>query len=89
MTAAAQICHRVALTSQLRFEEQIQHRKMKIIASTLSNAVLQFWSSVEVPGELEETSLGIDKVFDRQTSFMVFDDSGDHMVLSFSFISEL
>lgn len=64
MTAAAQICHRVALTSQLRFEEQIQHIKLKKIASFLSNAILKFWSSVEVPGELEEISLGTEKVFD-------------------------
>ncbi|CAH2052616.1 unnamed protein product [Thlaspi arvense] len=61
MTAAAQVCHRVALTSQLRFEEQLQQRKLKNIASILSNAILQFWSSVEASGELEETSLGIDK----------------------------
>lgn len=63
MTAAAQICHRVALTCQLRFEERNQHRKLKKIASVLSYAILQFWSSVEaeVPGELEETSLGIVK----------------------------
>jgi hypothetical protein len=47
----------------LRFEERNQHRKLKKIASVLSNAILQFWSSVEaeVPGELEETSLGIVK----------------------------
>ncbi|XP_020886117.1 chromatin modification-related protein EAF1 B isoform X4 [Arabidopsis lyrata subsp. lyrata] len=61
MTAAAQICHRVALTCQLRFEERNQHKKLKKIASVLSNAILEFWSSVEVPGELEETSLGIVK----------------------------
>ncbi|KAJ0248926.1 Chromatin modification-related protein EAF1 B [Hirschfeldia incana] len=61
MTAAAQICHRVALTSQLRLEKQIQYRKLKNIASILSNAILEFWSSVEVPGELEEANLGNDK----------------------------
>ncbi|KAF8119046.1 hypothetical protein N665_0001s0102 [Sinapis alba] len=61
MTVAAQICHRVALTSQLRLEKQIQYRKLKNIASVLSNAILEFWSSVEVPGELEETNLGNDK----------------------------
>ncbi|KAG2297955.1 hypothetical protein Bca52824_034427 [Brassica carinata] len=53
MTAAAQICHRVALTSQLRLEKQIQNRKLKNIASILSKSILEFWSSVEVPGELE------------------------------------
>ncbi|XP_023642579.1 chromatin modification-related protein EAF1 A isoform X2 [Capsella rubella] len=61
LTAAAQICHRVALTCQLRFEERNQHKKLKKIASILSSAILQFWSSVEGPGELEETSLGIVK----------------------------
>ncbi|XP_018491661.1 chromatin modification-related protein EAF1 B isoform X2 [Raphanus sativus] len=61
MTAAAQICHRVALTSQSRFEEKVQHRKLRNIASILSSAVLKFWSSVEVTGKLEETCLGIDK----------------------------
>ncbi|KAF8113187.1 hypothetical protein N665_0054s0005 [Sinapis alba] len=61
MTAAAQICHRVASTSQLRFEEKVQHRKLRNIASILSSAILKFWSSVEVPGELKETCLGIDK----------------------------
>ncbi|CAN8268555.1 unnamed protein product [Cochlearia groenlandica] len=61
MTAAAQICHRVAATCQLRFEERIQKEKLKRIASILSNAILQFWSSVEVPGKLEEKSLGVDK----------------------------
>ncbi|CAN6906881.1 unnamed protein product [Brassica oleracea var. botrytis] len=61
MTAAAQICHRVALTSQLRFEEKNQHRKLRNIASILSSAILKFWSYVEVPGELEERGLGIDK----------------------------
>lgn len=80
MTAAAQICHRVALTSQLRFEEKNQHRKLRNIASILSSAILKFWSSVEVPGELEETGLGIDKVFDGQTSVMF----SYHMVLPFS-----
>ncbi|KAG2294085.1 hypothetical protein Bca52824_040754 [Brassica carinata] len=64
MTAAAQICHRVALTSQLRLEKQIQHRKLKNIASILSNAILEFWSSVEVPGELEETKLGNNKLLE-------------------------
>lgn len=59
------------MTCQLRFEERNQHRKLKKIASILSNAILQFWSSVEVPGELEKTSMGTEKVFDCQTSFMV------------------
>ncbi|CAH8276964.1 unnamed protein product [Arabidopsis lyrata] len=61
MTVAMQICHRAAFTSQLKFEEQIQHRKLKGLASSLANSVLQFWSSVDVPRELEKTSVGTDK----------------------------
>ena len=85
MTAAAQICHRLALTSQLRLEKQIQYRKLKNIASILSNAVLEFWSSVEVPRELEETNLRNNKVFHSQPSFVVFDGNGDHVALPFFF----
>ncbi|KAF8088527.1 hypothetical protein N665_0538s0025 [Sinapis alba] len=58
MTAAMQICHRAAFTSQLKFEERIQQRNLKSLASTFANAVLQFWNSVEVLREHEETSLG-------------------------------
>ncbi|XP_019059011.1 PREDICTED: chromatin modification-related protein EAF1 B-like isoform X2 [Tarenaya hassleriana] len=69
MTAAAQICHRIAFTSQLRFEEKIQHGKLKKLASTLANAVLQFWCCVELPGKLEETSLVDDNGnTDKETS---------------------
>lgn len=64
MTAAMQICHRAAFTSQLKFEERIQHRNMKSLASTFANAVLQFWNSVEVLKEQEETSLGTNTVYD-------------------------
>ncbi|XP_048607050.1 chromatin modification-related protein EAF1 A isoform X1 [Brassica napus] len=68
MTAAAQICHRVALTSQLRLEKQIQYRKLKNIASILSNAVLEFWSSVEVPRELEKTNLRNNKETSQESN---------------------
>lgn len=83
MTAAMQICHRAAFTSQLKFEERIQNRKLKSLASTLANSVLQFWSSVDVPGELEKTSLGMDKVYDCLTylSFMVFDGNDGHILV--------
>lgn len=91
MTAAMQICHRAAFTSQLKFEEQIQQRKLKSLASTLANAVLQFWSSVEVPRELEKTSLGTDKVYDCLTHLflMFFYGNDGHMVFQpfFSFIT--
>ncbi|XP_019092296.1 PREDICTED: chromatin modification-related protein EAF1 B-like [Camelina sativa] len=70
LTAAAQICHRVALTCHLRFEERNQHRELKKIASILSNAILQFWSSVEVPGELEETSMEIVKETCQESNYV-------------------
>ncbi|XP_010527243.1 PREDICTED: chromatin modification-related protein EAF1 B-like isoform X2 [Tarenaya hassleriana] len=58
MTVASQICHQIAFTSQLISEQRIQHGKLKTLASTLGNAILLFWSSVELPGEeIEETSL--------------------------------
>ncbi|KAL5794794.1 hypothetical protein ACOSP7_003388 [Xanthoceras sorbifolium] len=48
MTAAAQICHRVAFTSRLRSEEKNQCWKIKEVALTLSKAVMQFWRSAEM-----------------------------------------
>lgn len=48
MTAAAQICHRVAFTSRLRSEEQNQRYKLKKVALNLAKAVMQFWHSAEV-----------------------------------------
>lgn len=56
MTAAAQICHRVALTSRLRVEEQNQVRKLKRVAYTLAKAVMQFWNSAEVLLNSEDQS---------------------------------
>lgn len=48
MTAAAQICRRVAFTSRSRFERQSQHWKLKKVAFVLADAVMQFWHSAEV-----------------------------------------
>ncbi|KAM5563088.1 hypothetical protein ABKV19_018000 [Rosa sericea] len=47
LTAAAQICHRVAFQSRLRIEEQQQQWGIKKVARTLANAVNQFWHSAE------------------------------------------
>ncbi|KAG9149345.1 hypothetical protein Leryth_003304 [Lithospermum erythrorhizon] len=47
MTAAAQICHRVAYNLQLRVEEKHRTREQKRVAHLLSEAVKQFWSSVQ------------------------------------------
>ncbi|XP_002521085.2 chromatin modification-related protein EAF1 B isoform X1 [Ricinus communis] len=48
MTAAAQICRRVAFSSRLRVEEQHQHGKLRKVAYTLAKAVMQFWHSAEM-----------------------------------------
>ena len=48
MTAAAQICRRIAFTSRLRVEEQNHRLKLKNVAYSLAKAVMQFWHSAEV-----------------------------------------
>lgn len=48
MTAAAQICHRAAFTSQLRSEEKNRGWKIKKVALTLAKAVMHFWHSAEI-----------------------------------------
>ncbi|XVF32192.1 hypothetical protein REPUB_Repub17cG0060900 [Reevesia pubescens] len=58
MTAAAQICRRVAFTSRLKFEEQNQYWKLKKVALTLANAVMDFWHSAKVLLNSKEASLG-------------------------------
>ncbi|KAA8543485.1 hypothetical protein F0562_021020 [Nyssa sinensis] len=47
ITAAAQISHRVALTSRLRFEEQNLRWKQKKVAHNLAKAIMEFWHSAE------------------------------------------
>ncbi|XWS31278.1 hypothetical protein CRYUN_Cryun23aG0063500 [Craigia yunnanensis] len=58
MTAATQICRRVAFTSRLKFEEQNQYWKLKKVALTLANAVIDFWHSAEVLLNSKDASLG-------------------------------
>ncbi|CAL5388008.1 unnamed protein product [Camellia sinensis] len=54
ITAAAQVCHRIASTSRLRFEEQNLRWKQKKVAHTLAKAVMEFWHSAEeISKELE------------------------------------
>ncbi|CAL1412008.1 unnamed protein product [Linum trigynum] len=48
MTAAAQICRRVTLTSRLRVEQQNQCLKLQKVSYTLAKAVMQFWQSAEM-----------------------------------------
>ncbi|XVF81191.1 hypothetical protein PTKIN_Ptkin15bG0136800 [Pterospermum kingtungense] len=58
MTAAAQICRRVAFTSRLKFEEQNHYFKLKKVALTLANAVMEFWRSAQVLLSSKDASLG-------------------------------
>ncbi|KAM7265237.1 hypothetical protein ACFE04_002920 [Oxalis oulophora] len=48
MTAASQICRRVALASRLRFEGKTQCLKLKQIAYVLAKDVMRFWHSAEM-----------------------------------------
>ncbi|XP_074282925.1 chromatin modification-related protein EAF1 B-like isoform X2 [Silene latifolia] len=48
MTAAAQICRRVALASRKRWEEQSKFSKQKGVAHTLAKAVMEFWHSASL-----------------------------------------
>ncbi|CAL5353506.1 unnamed protein product [Camellia sinensis] len=47
ITAAAQVCHRIASTYRLRFEEQNLRWKQKKVAHTLAQAIMDFWRSAE------------------------------------------
>ncbi|PSS14086.1 Chromatin modification-related protein EAF1 B like [Actinidia chinensis var. chinensis] len=47
ITAASQVCHRIASTARLRFEEQNLRCKQKIVAHTLAKAIMEFWHSSE------------------------------------------
>ncbi|XP_020539175.1 chromatin modification-related protein EAF1 B isoform X2 [Jatropha curcas] len=60
MTAAAQICRRVAFTSRLRVEEQNQHWKLKKVAYALAKAVMQFWHSAEMLLNKEDQSISLE-----------------------------
>ncbi|KAK8570009.1 hypothetical protein V6N13_002715 [Hibiscus sabdariffa] len=48
MTAAAQICRRVAFTSQLKFEGKTHYWKLRKVALIVANAVMDFWHSAEL-----------------------------------------
>ncbi|CAN4093728.1 unnamed protein product [Withania somnifera] len=47
MTAAAQLCHRVAFTARLRFQEQNNSCKLKKVAHIMAKAVMGFWQAIE------------------------------------------
>ncbi|KAJ7950438.1 chromatin modification-related protein EAF1 B-like [Quillaja saponaria] len=48
VTAAAQLCRQVAFTSRIRFEEQIKHWRIKNLAHSMAQAVMQFWLLAEM-----------------------------------------
>ncbi|KAG4120452.1 hypothetical protein ERO13_D11G144700v2 [Gossypium hirsutum] len=58
MTAATQLCRRAAFTSRLKYEEQNQFWKLKRVALTLANAVMEFWHSAELLRNSKDRSLG-------------------------------
>ncbi|KAJ8558250.1 hypothetical protein K7X08_005016 [Anisodus acutangulus] len=47
ITAAAQLCHRVAFTARLRFQEQNGSCKLKKVAHIMAKAVMGFWQSIK------------------------------------------
>ncbi|XP_057480432.1 chromatin modification-related protein EAF1 B-like isoform X1 [Actinidia eriantha] len=47
ITAAARVCHQIASTSRLRFEEQNLECKQKKVAHTLAKAITDFWHSAQ------------------------------------------
>lgn len=58
INAAAQVCHRAAFTSRLRFEQQNQFWEQKRVARTFAKAVMQFWCSAEVLLDRDDPSVG-------------------------------
>lgn len=48
ITAAGQICHQIAFSSRLRFQEQNRSWEKKRVAHNLAKAVMDFWHSIEV-----------------------------------------
>ncbi|CAI9774425.1 unnamed protein product [Fraxinus pennsylvanica] len=55
LTVAAQICHRVAFTSQLKKQEESLCMNVKKVAHSLAKAVMEFWHSVQdTSKELEQ-----------------------------------
>nr|XP_025888644.1 chromatin modification-related protein EAF1 B-like isoform X1 [Solanum lycopersicum]XP_025888645.1 chromatin modification-related protein EAF1 B-like isoform X1 [Solanum lycopersicum] len=47
MTAATQLCHDVAFTARLRFQEQNSSCKLKKVAHIMAKSVMGFWQSIE------------------------------------------
>ncbi|XP_070034083.1 chromatin modification-related protein EAF1 B-like isoform X3 [Nicotiana tomentosiformis] len=47
ITAAGQICHQIAFSSRLRFQEQNRSWEQKRVAHNLAKDVMDFWHSIE------------------------------------------
>ncbi|KAF8402099.1 hypothetical protein HHK36_013051 [Tetracentron sinense] len=58
-TAAAQICHSVASTGRLSFDEKNLRRKQRKVAHTLAKAIMQFWRSAEALINSDDPSVGL------------------------------
>ncbi|XP_049408486.1 chromatin modification-related protein EAF1 B-like isoform X1 [Solanum stenotomum] len=59
MTAATQLCHEVAFTARLRFQEQNSSCKLKKVAHIMAKSVMGFWQSIE--GENKQLELPISR----------------------------
>ncbi|GAB2282067.1 hypothetical protein Dimus_016624 [Dionaea muscipula] len=60
ITAAAQICRRAAFASCSRSEEKDKHGKLRTIARTLANAVMEFWRLAELPLQADGLRSGLE-----------------------------
>ncbi|KAJ4969404.1 hypothetical protein NE237_016105 [Protea cynaroides] len=59
ITAAAQICHLVASTGGIRFNERNLRRKQRKVAHILAKAVMQFWCSAETFVSSNDPTVGL------------------------------
>ncbi|CAI9770643.1 unnamed protein product [Fraxinus pennsylvanica] len=78
INAAAQICHRVAFTSQSRKRVKASHMKEKKVAYTLAKAVMEFWHSVEEKSqelELQSPKEGVLAVEAYALKFLKYNNS--------------
>ncbi|MCD9643581.1 hypothetical protein HAX54_031183, partial [Datura stramonium] len=79
MTAAAQLCHRVAFSARSRFQEQNSSCKLKKIAHIMAKAVMGFWQSIkgknkqpDLPNSRKDHALAIREYAMR---FLKYNDS--------------
>ncbi|XP_022851917.1 chromatin modification-related protein EAF1 B-like isoform X2 [Olea europaea var. sylvestris] len=78
INAAAQICHRVAFTSQSRKQVKASPMKEKKVAYTMAKAVMEFWHSVEEKSkelELQSPKEGVLAVQSYALKFLKYNNS--------------